>query len=114
MLSLQVIPRAGVDAYRLLRDKVTHEARTWSWKNKGKTRLVHKQNGAGYIEVGGADGVVVAEIHAANETDTYFFAEKFIGRLVAWFLQDLAAINIQFRNTDVQAAGRKKKKHSRR
>jgi hypothetical protein len=114
MLSLQVIPRAGVDAYRLLRDKVTHEARTWSWKNKRKTRLVHKQNAAGYIDVGSADGVVVAEIHAANETDTYFFAEKFIGRLVAWFLPDLAAINLQFRAADAHAAGRKKKKRSRR
>lgn len=114
MLSLQVIPRAGVDAYRLLRDKVTHEARTWSWKNKGKTRLVHKQNAAGYIEVGRADGVVVAEIHAANEADTYFFAEKFIGRLVAWFLPDLTAINMQFRATDAHATGQKKRKTSRR
>jgi hypothetical protein len=114
MLSLQVIPRAGVDAYRLLRDKVTHQAHTWSWKNKAKTRLIHKRNGAGYIEVGSADGVVVAEIHANHETDTYFFAEKFIGRLVAWFLPDLAAINVQFRGADAPAAGRKKKKRSRR
>ncbi len=83
----------GVDAYRLLRDKVTHEARTWSWKNKAKTRLIHKQNARGYIEVGSADGVVVAEIRPADDGDTYFFAEKFIGRLVAWFGADLAAIN---------------------
>jgi hypothetical protein len=110
MLSLQVVPRAGVDAYRLLRDKVAHGAQTWSWKNKAKTRLIHKRNGAGYIEVGNADGVVVAEIHATHETDTYFFAEKFIGRLVAWFLPDLAAINVQFHDTDGPAAGRKGKK----
>ena len=109
MLSLQIVPRAGIDAYRMLRDKVTHEARTWSWKNKGKTRLIHKQNGNGYIEVGNADGVVIAEIHAANQDDTYFFAEKFIGRLVAWFQPDLVAINIQFRDAIVQPAGRKKK-----
>lgn len=114
MLSLQVIPRAGVDAYRLLRDKVAHGAHTWSWKNKAKTRLIHKRNAAGYIEVGSADGVVVAEIHATHETDTYFFAEKFIGRLVAWFLPDLAAINVQFRATEALATGRKKKKTSRR
>ena len=114
MLSLQVVPRAGVDAYHLLRDKVTHEARTWSWKNKRKTRLIHKQNAAGYIEVGSADGVVVAEIHATHETDTYFFAEKFIGRLVAWFLPDLAAINVQFRDTDAHAPVRKRKKKTRR
>ena len=114
MLTLQVVPRSGVDAYRLLRDKVAHGAHTWSWKNKAKTRLIHKRNGAGYIEVGNADGVVVAEIHATHETDTYFFAEKFIGRLVAWFLPDLAAINVQFHDTDGPAAGRKKKKKTSR
>ena len=113
MLSLQVIPRTGVDAYRMLRDKVTHEARTWSWKNKAKTRLSHKQNPGGYIEVGSADGVLVAEIHPADEDDTYFFAEKFIGRLVAWFQPDLAAINIQFRDAPVQPSRRKKQKPSR-
>jgi len=98
MLTLQVVPRAGIDAYRLLRDKVTHEARTWSWKNKAKTRLAHKQNKRGYIEVGSADGVLVAEIRPADKDDTFFFAEKFIGRLVAWFEPSLAAINIQFRD----------------
>jgi hypothetical protein len=97
MVSLQIVPRGGVDAYRLLRHKVTHEAKTWSWKNKAKTRLIHKQNPNGYIEVGSADGVVVAEIHPGDDDDTYFFAEKFIGRLVAWFRPDLAAINLQFR-----------------
>jgi hypothetical protein len=109
MLSVQVVPRSGIDAYRLLRDKVTHQARTWSWKNKGKTRLIHKQNVAGYIEVGSADGVLVAEIHTADANDVYFFAEKFVGRLVAWFQADLAAINMQFR-TDLQRPGRRKKK----
>ena len=114
MLTLQVVPHTGVDAFRLLRAKVIHEARTWSWKDKRKTRLVHKQNAAGYIEVGSADGVVIAEIHAKREADTYFFAEKFIGRLVAWFLPDLAAINMQFRDAGGQTATRKKKKRSRR
>lgn len=109
MLSVQVIPRSGIDGYRLLRDKVAHGARTWSWKNKRKTRLIHKQNLAGYIEVGGADGVVVAEIHTADVNDVYFFAEKFVGRLVAWFQADLAAINMQFR-AEVQRPRRKKKK----
>jgi hypothetical protein len=108
MLSLQVIPRAGMDAYRLLRNKVTHEARTWSWKNKAKTRLVHTNNRNGYIEVGSADGVVVAEIFAQSENDAYFFAEKFIGRLVAWFQPELAAINIQFRETPTKPKRRKK------
>jgi len=112
MLSLQIIPRETVDAYRLLRDKVTHEAKTWSWKNKAKTRLIHKQNPNGYIEVGSADGIVVAEIHPADENDAYFFAEKFIGRLVAWFRSDLTAINIQFRDTPVQLSHHKKRSRS--
>lgn len=38
-----------VDAYRL-RDKVTHEARTWLGRIKLKIRLIHKQNARGYIE----------------------------------------------------------------
>ena len=109
MLSVQVVPRSGIDAYRLLRDKVTHEARTWSWKNKGKTRLIHRNKPVGYIEVGSADGVLVAEVHTADVNDVYFFAEKFVGRLVAWFQSDLAAINMQFR-TDIQPPRRKKKK----
>jgi len=103
MLSLQVIPQSRLDAYRLIRDKVTHEVRTWSWKNKAKTRLIHKQNTRGYIEVGSADGVLVAEIHPDDEDDAYFFAEKFIGRLVAWFQFDLVAINIQFRGKPVRS-----------
>jgi len=96
MLIIQVVPHAGVDAYRLLSDKVTHEAKTWSWANKGKTRLAHKGNEDGYIEVASAEGVLVAHVRPADPDDLYFFAEKFIGRLVAWFQDDLAAINLQF------------------
>src|SRR5215470_9545708 len=110
MLALQVVPRSGIDAYRLLRDKVTHGARTWYWKNKRKTRLMHSNKRAGYVEVGSADGILVAEIHAATVNEVYFFAEKFIGRLVAWFESDLAAINIQFRDAVVPRRGRRKKK----
>jgi hypothetical protein len=96
MLVLQIVPRADVDAYRLLRDKVTYEARTWSWRNKVKTRLKHSQNPSGYIKVGSANGVVVAQVVPKNPTDQFFLAEKFIGRLIAWFADDLAAINLQF------------------
>lgn len=96
MLIVQVVPRVGVDAYRILRNKVTHEARTWSWKNKTKTRLQHVQYRPGYIEVGSAEGVVIARIVPVEEKDQFFLAEKFIGRLIAWFAQDLAAINLQF------------------
>ena len=99
MLCLQIVPQSGVDAYKLLRDKVTHEAQTWSWKNKAKTRLIHNNKPKnGYIEIGSADGVIVAEIHPKGDQDTWFFAEKFIGRLVAWFPTNISAINIQFRN----------------
>ena len=96
MLVVQVVPRAGRDAYKLLRDKVTHEARTWSWANRAKTRLKHSQIEDGYVEVASADGVLIASIHPAEKTDLFFLAEKFIGRLTAWFADDLAAINMQF------------------
>jgi hypothetical protein len=96
MLVLQIVPRTGVDAYKILRYKVTHEARTWSWRNKAKTRLQHSQNKSGYVEVGRTDGVVVARVVPATKSDEFFLAEKFIGRLVAWFAEDLAAINLQF------------------
>lgn len=102
---LQIVPRAGIDAYKLLRDKVTHEARTWDWKNKAKTRLQHK-NSKGYIEVGSADGVVVAVIVPSQEADLYFLAEKFVGRLIAWFSEDMAAINLQF---VAEAIGKKRR-----
>lgn len=34
MLTVVIVPEAGFDASRLLRNKVTHEARTWYWKNR--------------------------------------------------------------------------------
>jgi len=96
MISLQIVPHHGVDAYRLIRDKVTHEAHTWAWKNKAKTRLIRKNDPRrGSIEIGNADGVVVAEIRPARPDDDWFFAEKFIGRIVAWFSSELSAINVQ-------------------
>jgi hypothetical protein len=95
MIKIQVVPQGGSDAYRLLRDKVTHEAKTWSWDNKAKTRLVHSGQSTGYVEVGSADGVLVAELYP-GESGQYFLIEKFVGRLVAWFPQELFAINIQF------------------
>ena len=97
MVTLQVVPRPGVDAYRLLRAKVTREARTWWWRNRTKTRLSHKQRTKGYIQVaGGAEGVLLARIHPGDPADLFFFVEKFVGRLVDWFEQDLAVIHVQF------------------
>jgi len=95
MVTLQIVPRPGVDAYRMLRNKVTREARTWWWRNRTRTRLSHKQRAKGYIQVGGCEGVLVARIHPGEPADLFFFVEKFIGRLVAWFEEDLVSINVQ-------------------
>ncbi|MBI4402460.1 MAG: hypothetical protein HY581_12615 [Nitrospirae bacterium] len=95
MITIQVIPRGGRDAYKLLRHKVIHEAQTWSWANKAKTRLSHTRKDSGYIEVSSADNVLIAQLHP-QDSDPYFLVEKFVGRLVAWFEPELFAINIQF------------------
>jgi hypothetical protein len=96
MLIVQVVPRAGQDAYKLLRSKVIHEAKTWDWANRKKTRLTHKQKDRGHVDVASAKGVLVARIQSKNPDDAFFLVEKFIGRLVAWFENELAAINLQF------------------
>ncbi len=61
MIQIQVVPRGGVDAYKLLRAKVLHEAATWYWANKAKTRLRHIQSD-GHLDVANAGGVVVARV----------------------------------------------------
>ncbi|MBI2073449.1 MAG: hypothetical protein HYW06_07815 [Gemmatimonadetes bacterium] len=109
MIVMQVVPKDGkVDVYRLLRAKVLHEATTWSWGNKAKTRLRHV-NSEGYIDVRGADGVLVAHIYPSSPRDVFYLSEKFLGRLAAWFEEDLAAINVQF----VPDPKRKKRRRSR-
>ena len=96
MIVMQVVPKDGrVDAYRLLRAKVLHDATTWYWSNKAKTRLRHI-NSEGHIDVGGARGVLVARIHPKSQRDVFYLSEKFLGRLIAWFEEHLAAINLQF------------------
>jgi hypothetical protein len=96
MISIQVVPRSGVDAYKLLRDKVTHEATTWYWVNKAKSRLRHTQVKKGYIEVPNAEGVLIVQIYPKEPKDLFYLSEKFIGRLIGWFDDELVAINIQF------------------
>jgi hypothetical protein len=108
MILIQIVPRPGVDAYRILRNKVTHEAKTWSWSNRAKTRLRHKKIDSGYIDVGNVGGVVVASIHPKDPAQIYFLVEKLIGRLIAWFQDDLAAINLQF-SKDVAVAKRRRR-----
>jgi hypothetical protein len=96
MLVLQAVPAPGRDAYRLLRARI-REATTWEWANKAKTRLRHVQRPkGGHISIANANGVLVAHIQPKTVNDLFYLAEKFTGRLVAWFEQDLLAINIQF------------------
>lgn len=97
MLTVVIVPEADFDASKLLRNKVTYEAETWYWKNKKKTQLAHRQYGHGYIEVDDAQGILVAEIRAHSEDDTFLLAEKLIGACVRWFQQELSGITIQFR-----------------
>ena len=111
MIQIQVVPREGVDVYRLLRSKVLHEATTWDWSNKAKTRLKHVQSD-GHIDVSNAGGVVHARVHPKASRDLFYLAEKFMGRMVAWFEDDLAAINVQFvqQPRPKRRAGRKKRR----
>lgn len=96
MLVLQAVPAPGQDAYRLLRARI-RTASTWAWSNKAKTRLKHVQRPTGgHIEVANANGVLVAHVLPKTSNDLFYLAEKFTGRLVAWFEADLVAINIQF------------------
>lgn len=96
MLVLQAVPAPGQDAYRLLRARI-RTASTWAWSNKAKTRLKHVQRPkGGHIAVANANGVLVAHVHPKTSSDLFYLAEKFTGRLVAWFETDLVAINIQF------------------
>jgi hypothetical protein len=96
MLVLQVVPAPGRDAYRLLRARIK-AAPTWEWSNKARTRLRHVQRPkGGHITLANANGVLVAHVEPRTASDLFYLAEKFTGRLVAWFEQDLLAINIQF------------------
>jgi hypothetical protein len=96
MLVLQAVPTPGQNAFRLLRARI-REAATWEWSNQARTRLRHVQRPrGGYIEIADAGGVLVAHIRPKTPSDLFYLAEKFTGRLVAWFEEDLLAINLQF------------------
>lgn len=96
MLVLQAVPVPGQDMYKLLKARMK-DANTWRWANKARTRLKHVQlESGGHIRVGNANGVLVAHIMPKERGDLFYLAEKFTGRLVAWFQEELAAINIQF------------------
>ena len=96
MLVLQAVPAGHLDAFKLLRARI-RAASTWSWGNKARTRLKHAQRPhGGYIQIGDADGVLVAHIHPTTPADLFYLTEKFTGRLVAWFEGELLSINMQF------------------
>lgn len=96
MLVLEVVPAPGRNAYKLLRSRI-RAASTWNWANKAKTRLKHVQRRkGGHITIANANGVLVAHVMPKTTGDLFYLAEKFTGRLVAWFEADLVAINIQF------------------
>ena len=108
MIKLQVIPQTGQDVYKLLRDKVANEAKTWEWTNNAKTRLRRPNDSkAGYIDVSNANGVLVAEIFPGTR-DAWFFAERIIGRLAAWFPNEIVAINLQIQSTPQKPKSKKK------
>jgi len=109
MVIVQVVPKAGQDAYKLLRSKVIHEAKTWDWANRQKTRLTHKLKDKGHVEVANAKGVLIARIYSKNPADAFFLVEKFVGRLVAWFENELAAINLQFLQEEAPRKRRRRK-----
>lgn len=96
MLVLQAVPIRDANAFKLLRSRI-REASTWHWSNKRRTRLKHVQRpDGGHIEISDAGGVLVAHIHPKTPNDLFYLAEKFTGRLIAWFERDIVAINIQF------------------
>ena len=108
MVVLQAVPAGKLDAFKLLRARI-RGARTWSWSNRARTRLKHAQRPrGGYIEVASAGGVLVAHIHPKSKDDLFYLAEKFTGRLLAWFEGELLAINLQFVPDPVPARRRKR------
>jgi hypothetical protein len=110
MLVLQAVPVRGANAYKLLRARI-RQASTWNWANKRRTRLKHvRRPRGGYISIADADGVLVAHVHPKSAADLFYLAEKFTGRLIAWFERDLLAINVQVVAEPEQPARSKRRK----
>ena len=106
---LQAVPVPGKDIFKLLRARI-REASTWDWGNRARTRLKHVQRPkGGYIKIANADGVLVAHVHPKAASDLFYLAEKFTGRLIAWFEADLAAINVQFMPDQPQVKAKRKR-----
>ena len=109
MLVLQAVPAQGSDAYKLLRARI-RIAPTWEWANKKRTRLRHVQRPkGGHIDIGNAAGVLVAHVRPKSPDDLFYLAEKFTGRPIAWFENELLAINIQFIPEPVKPARKRRR-----
>jgi hypothetical protein len=114
MLVLQAVPVRDANAYKLLRARI-REASTWNWANRKRTRLRHVQRPrGGDIRISDAGGVLVAHIHPKTPSDLFYLAEKFTGRLIAWFERDLVAINIQCLPEPEKKTRKKRKSAARR
>jgi len=107
MLTVQVIPTVECKLYQLLKEKIAHHATTFFWANGTKTRLKHNA-GNGYIDIASDNGILLARIKPAHRTE--FLIEKFVGRLVAWFPTEVAAINVQV----IEENGTPRKKNKRK
>ena len=110
MLVLQAVPAPGQNVYKLLKARMKG-ANTWKWGNKARTRLKHVQlKKGGHIDIANANGVLVAHVKPKKPGDMFYLAEKFTGRLVAWFQNELAAVNIQFISDPPVAKRRRRKR----
>jgi hypothetical protein len=105
MLTVQVIPTGDCKLYPLFREKIAHHAATFFWANGTKTRLKHNA-GHGYIDIANHNGILLARIKPLDRSE--FLIEKFIGRLVAWFPSEVAAINVQVTENGTSKKNRKK------
>ena len=109
MLILQAVPVRDVNAFKLLRARIRGAA-TWTWGNKARTRLKHVQRpNGGHISISDAGGVLVSHVYPKSPSDLFYLAEKFTGRLVAWFGDSLLSINIQLVPEPEKPARRKRR-----
>ena len=107
MIRIEIHPKPGSNAYALLRSRV-HQAATWRWGNRAKTRLKHVQSD-GWIDVKKDGRAVIATVVPKAGRDLFYLAEKLTGRLVAWFPHEVATVTLHFSG----AAKAKKKKASK-
>ncbi len=112
MIEIEIHPKPGANAYALLRSRV-HQAATWRWGNRAKTRLRHVQS-EGWIDVRKDGRSVIAKVVPKARRDVFYLAEKLTGRLVAWFPNELASIQVHLGGRKAAGKMRGKGKRKRR